>query len=350
MTCGSRFWSLSVKSGGAVVVALIMVFVSACGAADRSGCPSAGRVLDVGFYAYFEPVSYSAAADPDDAGFDVHLGYESDLLTALEAMDHTGLTFERHALQDWDGIWLQPAQSDLDIVGGGITILESRTRDGTGNVVVSFTKGHITFSQSLLVRTGDAERFRTHSDLSSDVVIGTLRGTTGEARLLVLAGITDEEGVLAAGVRILTPSGAVTADGSEGFFIHAAGASPGLEHRSYLYPASEAMPQVRYMGDTAGEAELITALVEGRIDGVARGVIGNSDAADASGGALTVTAVDTSSMERGGFTVAPDDIDLLRCLDTRINWLTDGNRIDFIEWRDDPTVFMTRALLWNEQN
>ena len=338
------------KSRGAAVLAVVMVVVSACGTADRSGCPSTGRVLDVGFYAYFEPVSYSAAAGPDDAGFDVHLGYEADLLTALEAMDQTGITFERHALQDWDGIWLQPAQSDLDIVGGGITILESRTRDGAGDVVVSFTKGHITFSQSLLVRAGDAERFRTHSDLSSDVVIGALRGTTGEARLLVLAGITNEEGVLAAGVRVLTPRGTVTADGSDGFFIHAAGASPGLEQRSYLYPASEAMPQVLYMGDQEGEAELITALVEGRIDGVARGVIGNSDAADASSGALVVTALDTESEERGGFAVAADDTDLLRCLDSRIDWLTDGNRIDFIDWREDPTAFITRARLWNEQN
>ena len=333
-----------------MVLALVVVVVSACATAGRSGCPSTGRALDVGFYAHFEPVSYSAAAGPDDAGFDVHLGYEADLLTALEAMDHTGLTFERHALQRWDAIWLQPAQSDLDVVGGGITILESRTRDGAGDGVVSFTKGHITFSQSLLVRAGDAERFATHSDLSSDVVIGALAGTTGEARLLVLAGITNEEGVLAAGVRIVTPAGTLTADGSEAFFIHAAGASAGLEQRSYLYPPSENMPQVRYMGDIAGEAELISALVEGRIDGIARGVIGNMDAADASGGVLVVTAVDASSQERGGFTVAADDTDLLRCLDSRIEWLTDSNRIDFIDWRDDPTVFMTRALLWNEQN
>ena len=340
----------SVKSRRAVVFAMVLVVVSACGSLDLSGCPSPGRVLDVGFYAYFKPVSYSAAAGSDDGGFDVHLGYEADLLTALEAMDDTGLTFERHALQRWEGIWLQPAQRDLDIVGGGITILESRTRDDAGTVVVSFTKGHITFSQSLLVRAGDAERFPTHSDLSSDVVIGALAATTGEARLLVLAGITNEEGVLAAGVRIATAVGTVTADGSDAFFIHAGGASPGLEQRSYLYPASEEMPQVRYMGDTDGQAELITALVEGRIDGVARGVIGNTDAADASGGALVVTAVDTSGEERAGFTVAADDGDLIRCLDSRVEWLTDGNRIDFIDWRNDPTVFMTRARLWNEQN
>ena len=338
------------KSRGVAVLAMVMVVMSACWSPDRSGCPRTGRVLDVGFYAYFKPVSYSAAAGSDDAGFDVHLGYEADLLTAVEAMDNTNLTFERHALQLWDDIWLQPAQRDFDIVGGGITILDSRTRDDAGNVVVTFTKGHITFSQSLLVRAGDAERFPTHSDLSSDVVIGALAGTTGEAYLLVLTGITNEGGVLTEGVRIETPGGPVTADGTDAFFIHAAGTSPGLEHRSYLHPASERMPQVLYLGDEQGEAELIAALLEGRIDGVARGVIGNTDAADASGGALAVTAVDTTSEERGGFTVAADDTELIRCLNARIEWLTDGNRIGFLDWRADPTVFMTRAQLWNEQN
>ena len=338
------------KARGAAILAMVMVVVSACASPDQSGCPGTRRVLEVGFYAHFKPVSYSAAARSDDAAFDVHLGYESDLLTALEAMDDTNLTFERRALQPWDGIWLQPVRGGFDIVGGGITILDSRTRDGAGNVVVTFTKGHITFGQSLLVRAEDAQRFPTHSDLNADVVIGALPGTTGEARLLVLTGITNESGILTEGVRIETPSGPVTADGTDAFFIHAAGASPGLEHRSYLHPASERMPQVLYLGDEQGEAELIAALLEGRIDGVARGVIGNTDAADASGGALAVTAVDKASEERGGFTVAADDAELIRCLNARIEWLTDGNRIDFLDWRADPTVFMTRAQLWNEPN
>ena len=42
--------------------------------------------------------------------------------------------------------------AEYDIVGGGITILDSRTRDEMGNQVVTFTSGHIVFRQSLLVR------------------------------------------------------------------------------------------------------------------------------------------------------------------------------------------------------
>ena len=339
-----------VKARIAVLLAVLMILVSACGPADRSGCPGSGQVLDVGFYAYFKPVSYSAADDPDDPGFDVHLGYEADLLTALEAMDDTGLSFRRSAIQTWPDIWLQPVRGDFDIVGGGITILDSRTRDTSGDQVVAFTSGHISFSQSLLVRAEDAGRLATHAQLNDEVVIGVLAGTTGEARLLVLTGITNDAGVLAAGVRVNTAGGTVTADGTDAFFIDAAGASPGLEERSYLHPASGRMPRVMYLSDEPGEAEFVAALVEGRIDGVARGVIGNTDAADASGGTLVVTAVDTGGDERGGFTVAAEDTDLLHCLDTRIDWLTDGGRVDFLDWRADPAVFTTRAQLWNEQH
>ena len=47
----------------------------------------AGRILEYGFFALFEPISYSASPDPGAEAFDEHLGYEADLLNALEAMD-----------------------------------------------------------------------------------------------------------------------------------------------------------------------------------------------------------------------------------------------------------------------
>ena len=216
--------------------------------------------------------------------------------------------------------------------------------------MVAFTSGHITFSQSMLVRAEDADRLASYADLNSEVVIGALAGTTGEARFLVLAGIANDDGVLAAGVRVETPGGTTTADGTDAFFINAAGASAGVEDRSYLHPGSESMPQVIYLGDDGGEAELIAALAEGSIDGVAGALIGNTAAADASARALVVTALDTGTDERGGFAVAAGNTDLLRCLNTRIGWLTDNNRIGYPEWHTDPTIFMTRAPLWNEQN
>ena len=79
----------------------------------------------------------------------------------------------------------------MDIAGGGITILESRTRNAAGEVAVAFTSSHIAFRQSLLVRAADAERLSTHEGLTREVRVGVLRGTTGEARLLQITRLAD---------------------------------------------------------------------------------------------------------------------------------------------------------------
>ncbi len=311
-------------------------------------CTDDNRVFNVGFYAFFEPVSYSADENPAAAGFHVHRGYEADLLTALEALEGAGLSFSRRGIDVWPGIWLRSAGPQYDIIGGGITILDSRTRDATGQQVVAFTSGHITFRQSLLVRAADAERLATHDDLTSDVRVGALAGTTGEFRLLELTGLVDANGVLAAGTRVETPQGIVVADGSTDYVITAAGESPNLAGRRHLHPPSEAMPQVVYLGDVAGETELLEALSTGMIDALARGETGNRDASHAAGGAFVVTALD-DAVEFGGFTLAVEDAYLAACLDEKINWLTDNRRIGYGEWVEDPSVFIKRAELWNRE-
>lgn len=304
-------------------------------------------MLNVGFYAYFAPVSYSADEDPDAAGFNTHRGYEADLLSALEAMTGAGLAFSRWGIAVWDGIWLQSAGPEYDLIGGGITILDSRTRDAAGKQVVVFTTGHVTFRQSLLVRAADAERLASHAALTGDVRVGALAGTTGEFRLLELTGLVDANGVLAAGARVETAQGAVIADGSANYSITPAGATENLAGRQRLYPPDETMPQVIYLGDELGEAELIAALRDGAIDALARGEIGNRDAASAADGGLVVTALDTA-VEHGGFTLAVADAALAACLDEKINWLTADQRIGYAEWVENPLVFMERARMWNE--
>ncbi len=334
----------------AAVLGVWLFFIASCSpdAASPQACVDGEGVLDVGFYAFFAPVSYSADADPASAGFNTHLGYESDLLTAVEAMEGTGLSFSRQGIAVWPDIWLQPAGPQYDIVGGGITILDSRTRDAAGQEVVTFTSGHIVFRQSLLVRAEDAERLASHEDLTSDLRVGALAGTTGEFRLLELTGLVSADGTLAAGVRVDTPRGTVVADGSADYVITAAGESPSLEGRSHLYPPSKNMPQVVYLGDETGEAELLKALDSGRIDALARGEIGNRDAARAYGGSFAVTALDAET-EHGGFTLASEDEDLASCLDERLNWLTDDRRIGYGEWLDDPSVFTSRAEMWDDR-
>ena len=102
-------------------------------------------------------MSYSADEDPNADGFNTHQGYEADLLTALEAMEGAGLSFSRTAIPEWPGIWLKSAEPAYDMIGGGITILDSRTKDAAGTPRVIFTSGHVKFRQSLLVRAEDAE-------------------------------------------------------------------------------------------------------------------------------------------------------------------------------------------------
>lgn len=309
----------------------------------KQACAPAGSTLQVGFFAYFEPVSYSVDTNPGSTGFNVHRGYEADLLTALEAMEGANLAFDRRGIAEWDGIWLLPAGPQYDLVGGGITILESRSRDAAGRRAIVFTAGHIEFRQSLLVRATDAVRLGRHQDLTSVDRVGVLAGTTGEARLLELTGIAGAGGVLTAGTRVETVVGAaVVADGSASYAITAAGATRGLDDRRRLQPAGADQPQVIYLPD---EVALIEALAAGEIDAVARGEVGNLVAAHGAEGTFMVTALD-SRVETGGFAVASADAELAACLDRYIAWLTDGGRIGYREWHDDREVFLERARRW----
>ena len=325
--------------------------VDACGVDSAAvadpgrACAAPGTTLRFGFYAFFAPVSHSAVQDPDSPQFRTHRGYEADLLTALEALDGAELSFSRHPIDYWTGIWLQSATPRFDVVGGGITILESRTRNAAGEVVVRFTDGHIAFRQSLLVRTEDAERFATHAMLTSAARVGVLADTTGEARLLQLTALADADGVLAAGTRIETPNGTVTADGTDAYRITSAATTANVVGRTRLLPPDDAGPTVVYLGYERGEGELLDALRSRAIDAVARGEIGNSDAAAAADGRFVVTALDPQS-EFGGFTVAADNPALLQCLNDKIRWLTNGGRIGYAQWRQDPTVFQQRAERW----
>ena len=98
----------------------------------------------------------------------------------------------------------------------------------------------------------------------------------------------DTGGALAAGTRVGTDLGTVTSDGSSDYTINAATESPNLDGRRRLHPPSEDMPQLVYLGDEAGESELMQALKAGDIDPLARGEVGNRDAANASGGTLGI--------------------------------------------------------------
>ena len=325
-------------------VAALAATVSAASGAEAATCTDGSRVLRVGFFSDFKPVSYSEDHVPGSSGFNLHRGYEADLLTALEAMVGAGLSFSRRGVgAPFHDIWLKAARPEYDIVGGGITIREDRTRDDAGVVAVVFTSGHISFLQTLLVRAEDRKRLDGYNKLTGAHRVGVVPGTTGEERLLQLTGITDENGVLVSGARVVIEGGsAVVADGGRSYVITAAAESDGLQRRSSISPAASTMPQVTYYRRTG---ELLDALRNGEIDAVARGNIGNLAASAASGGALVIAAQDPdpTRRERGGFALAAADAALAACLDGKINRLTDNGRIDYPDWKANPSVFMKRA-------
>lgn len=300
-------------------------------------CTTGDRVLNYGFFSDFKPLSYS-----ED---DTHRGYEADLVSALEEMDGAELRFSRKAIEVWDRIWLLPATPDYDLVGGGITILKTRTRDESGAEVVRFTSGHVAFRQSLLVRAADAAEIATYEDLDRSRTVGVLSDTTGEARLLQLTGLTDENGVLTPDARITLASGeVVVSDGTEAFTITSAGVSENLEERRRLEPPRDDQPQVVFYPDGTAEGTILGELRDETIDAFARGEIGNRDAA-AADPAFVVTALDENA-ELGGFVFAVDDTELHACVDAKVNYLTDDRNFGYAEWRANPTVFRERADAW----
>ena len=308
------------------------------------------KILEVGFYADFVPLSHSEDphAPTNSRAYNTHLGYEADLLTALEALDDAGLSFSRRGIPtlEFGGIWLLAATPEYDIIGGGITIRDDRTRDAGGRSVIAFTAGHVAFRQSLLVRNEDVARISTHADLTQDDSVSVHPGTTGELRLLELTGIIDARGVLVAGARIQTPTGVVMADGSGRYMIGAGatGTSPELADRSRIIPPAP-LPQVIYHAE---ESEQLRALRDREVTAVARGEIGNTNASVKSGGAFVVTALDPK-VERGGFALDVQEPALLTCLNTHIGRLTDAGRIGYAEWAANPDVFLDRAATLNAE-
>lgn len=349
-SCPTR--PIAIVKATAAVVLFAVTCISSRSADAEIGAPHvcSEKILEVGFYADFVPLSHSEDphAPTNSRAYNTHLGYEADLLTALEALNDAGLSFSRRGIPtlEFGGIWLLAATPEYDIIGGGITIRDDRTRDAGGRSVIAFTAGHVAFRQSLLVRSEDAARISTHADLTQDDSVSVHPGTTGELRLLELTGIVNARGVLVAGARIETPMGTVIADGSGRYTIGAGatGTSPELADRSQIVPPAP-LPQVIYHAE---ESEQLRALRTREVTAVARGEIGNTDASVKSGGAFVVTALDPK-VERGGFALDVQEPALLTCLNTHIGRLTDAGRIGYAEWAANPDVFLDRAATLNAE-
>ena len=345
----TRLANIAKVAAAVTLTALACLPARSAGAETGSMPVCADEVLKVGFYADFVPLSHSEDphAPTNSRAYNTHRGYEADLLTALEALDGAGLSFSRSGIPTlkFEDIWLLAATPQYDLIGGGITIRDARTRDAGGSTVIAFTSGHVGFRQSLLVRSEDATRITTHAGLTQNDRVSVHRGTTGELRLLELTRIIDPRGVLVAGAQVETAMGVVIADGTTSYTISTGPeTSPALTGRSLITPPAP-LPQVVYHSE---ETEQLRSLRDREVTAVARGEIGNTDASIKSSGTLVVTALDPE-VERGGFALDVKDRALLACLNTHVDRLTDSGRIGYAAWAANPRVFLARAAKLNAE-
>ena len=318
-----------------------------------AACAAVGTAVDnllsrhvpvrYGFYTDFQPLSYAANQDPGDPAFDVPLGYEPDLISAITTLSNDLIQFVPGGIGNpFSGIWLLSADERFDMVGGGITALDERRFHPPGATAarVTFGVGHVRFRQSLLVRNDSA--IVSHDDLDDSTTVGVLRGTTGESRLLRLAGITDEEGYLPSATVIALADKATLVTGERTHRITASGATSGIETRIRLQAPGVEIPPVVYL---ASDDAQIAAVTNGSVDAIARGEVGNLIAARDSGGALRVVAIDHGNVEYGAFSYPNTaDGDSLRSgMDHLLNCLTDNGNIGFAQWHEDAQVFQRRA-------
>ncbi len=315
-----------------------VAIAAACRAARETLADFPATRINYGFYTDFNPVSYSSEeAQPK--------GYEPDLVAAVETFSQGKLSFNTLGIGNpFSGIWLKAAQEPYHMVGGGITALPERTRDAEGRQVIRFGVGHISFRQSLLVRSESV--ISQHDDLTSQHRVRVLRGATGEQRLLELTGIIDAAGFIGPGTQVhLAESGSLIAGdpGSESALRIAAGTgSAAIATRVRLVPAANDQPEVLYFNS---ESELISVLVDGEVDAVARGELGNRVTARDRPG-LRVTAIDMEGHERGAFSYpdTPAGNALRVVMNSAVACLTANGTVEFLQWLDSGgTVFAKRA-------
>lgn len=100
------------------------------------------------------------------------VGYEVDILQQVAKKMNVALEYK---ITDFDNIWKQPKQNNCDIAAAGLTVTSERIKDGA-----KFTSPHFYLDQSVLIRTADKNKFHRLNDFVGKK-IGIVPGTTGES-------------------------------------------------------------------------------------------------------------------------------------------------------------------------
>lgn len=236
-------------------------------------------VLNVVSYSEFTPISYGVNGE----------GYEGDLLRAVAKL--WGMKIKFHPESTYEGLWRLPSKSYTiaDLSMGGMTPSAYRIKQGA-----SFSTGTTSFDQSLLVRKKDYtsglivsyQSFKKHN-----LKIGVVPATTGE----LYAHLRAKENNLPSNVFVQYPS----------------------------------------------ESELLPALLNGKIDAIARGEIGNEYQASKNNQLITIAK--KSFEEHFAFAIDSSNKMLTRDLNQAIRQITNNGKITYLQWNRNHSVFLERV-------
>lgn len=237
------------------------------------------KVLSVISYSKFTPISYGTHGE----------GYEGDLLRAIAKL--WGLNIKFYPESSYEGLWLLPSKdyTTADLSMGGMTPSAYRIKQGA-----LFSIGTVSFNQSLLVRRADYESGKIVSYQSfkkNNRKIGVVPGTTGE------------------------------------LYAHVRAKENNLSHNVFVAYQSE--------------AELLPALMSGKIDAIARGDIGNSY--QESKNHKLITIAKRSFGEHFAFAINNTNQALANNLNQAIRQITNNGNITYLQWLKNHNVFLEQV-------
>jgi polar amino acid transport system substrate-binding protein len=231
-------------------------------------------VLSVCSYSEFKPISYGNG-----------LGYEADLLKAIAASWHVKIKFYPEAI--FKDLWLFPSRTDkhCDVAIGGFTPAAYRIKQGTAFSILT-TK----FDQSLLIRKEDftSGKITSYDSFKNTTLkIGVVPGTTGK------------------------------------------------EYAQYRAIKSN-LPLTTLVAYKS-ESQLLAALLDKKIDAIARGEVGNEYQQLTNNQLITIAKQNFCE----GFSIAVDknNPELLKALNQAILQATHNGRITYAQWLKSQHIF-----------
>jgi polar amino acid transport system substrate-binding protein len=143
---------------------------TAAPAGDLTALARDAKVISPGKLTVCSDIPYAPFEFNDAGSGDTLTGFDVELVRAMAKALGLGADFKT---TPFDSIIPSLAAGNCDMVASATTITEERKQK------VAFTQPYFDADQSLLVRSGDRERYKTLADLKG-TTIGVQSGTTGE--------------------------------------------------------------------------------------------------------------------------------------------------------------------------